>query len=100
MLTEYFVAADLESPGVYNATYSNPTDWFIEALGGARSDAGIRIDADGAMKYAPWWQGISIIAGDVARLPLMPINAPATMTENDSGNLRRGDASTRLPTPS
>jgi HK97 family phage portal protein len=70
MLTEYFVAADLESPGVYNATYSNPTDWFIEALGGARSDAGIRIDADGAMKYAPWWQGISIIAGDVARLPL------------------------------
>jgi HK97 family phage portal protein len=58
-------------PGVYDSTTSAPADWFLEYIGGGnRSESGIAITADKALSFAPWFQGVSIISGDVARVSL------------------------------
>lgn len=71
LTTQYIVMAGPQLPGVYNSTAREPEDWFIEVVaGGEKSEAGIRVNAKKAMTFAPWFQGISTIAGDVARVAL------------------------------
>jgi len=68
--TQYLVLADTGLAGVFASTYANPEDWLWEALTGAvRSESDIHVSADKALTIAPWFQGIGIISGDVARVP-------------------------------
>lgn len=69
--TQYLVLADTGLPGVFASTYANPDDWLWEALTGAvKSESDIHVSADKALTFAPWFQGIGIISGDMARVPL------------------------------
>jgi len=71
LLTQYVVLASTTAQGVYASTYANPSEWLFEALTGHGSDElGVHVSADKALTFAPWFQGISIICGDVARVPL------------------------------
>ena len=55
--------------GVYDAGVANPDDWMWEAFGGGnRSDSDIYVTAEKALTFGPWFQGISIISGDCARV--------------------------------
>ncbi len=50
---------------------ADPDDWLIEALGGGTSSSGIVVNAETALEYAPVFRGVSLISGDVAKLPLI-----------------------------
>jgi HK97 family phage portal protein len=68
---QYYVMPHVATPAIHMSGYAYPSEWMWEALSAAgRSEAGIRISAEKALQFAPWFQGISIIAGDVARMPL------------------------------
>lgn len=49
---------------------SRPATWLIEALGGARSGAGITVNRQKALGFSPVWAAVSIISADIARMPL------------------------------
>lgn len=68
LMTQYVAMADM--PGVYMGTYANPDEWMWEAFGTGRTDSGIRVSADTALHFAPWFQGVATISADVARIPL------------------------------
>jgi HK97 family phage portal protein len=69
--TQYVVLADTGLPGVFASGYANPDDWLWEALtGSVRSESDIHVSADKALTIAPWFQGIGIISGDMARVAL------------------------------
>jgi hypothetical protein len=69
--TQYMVLADTGQPGVYASTYAEPDDLLWEGLTGhLRSETGIHVSADKALTFAPWFQGIGIISGDVASVAL------------------------------
>ncbi len=56
---------NLENP---NLSLADPGTWesvFGDVFG---TDAGIKVTAEKALMYAPWWYGISMISDDVARL--------------------------------
>lgn len=56
----------LENPAL---SLSDPDAWD-EVFGQSETDAGIRFGHDNALKYGPVWQAVSLISGDVAKLPL------------------------------
>lgn len=57
----------LENPAI---SLQDPDAWN-EAFGdGVRTDAGILVGHDTALRSAPLWQAVSMISGDVAKLPL------------------------------
>lgn len=67
--SQYIVLADTGQSGVYASTYANPDEWLWEGLtGSVRSESDIHVSADKALSFAPWFQGIGIISGDVARV--------------------------------
>src|SRR3990170_3938250 len=69
--SQYIVLANTATAGVYNSTYAAPDEVLWEGLTGhLRSDSDIHVSADKALTFATWFQGISIISGDVARVPL------------------------------
>jgi len=39
-------------------------------LGGSKATSGVKVSADKALKYSPIWRAVTLIAGDVARIPL------------------------------
>lgn len=49
------------------AISENDFPWMDEY--GVRSDSGLSITYDKAMRYAPWWRGINLVSTDVAKLP-------------------------------
>lgn len=68
--SQLIVLAHSSVSGVYDSTYANPDEWLWEALtGGTRSDSDIVVTAEKALTFGPWFQGISIISGDCARVP-------------------------------
>ena len=85
LLTQYVVLSGMGVPGVYDSGYSQPAEWLFEALGATRAESGISVSADKALTFAPWFQGIGIISGDVARVPLDPYSRAA----NDDRNKER-----------
>jgi HK97 family phage portal protein len=52
-----------------NPQYSlqDPATW-AELDGGVRTTSGARVNSRTAMRYPPWWRGINLISGDLARL--------------------------------
>ena len=57
--------------GLRNSTYRSPEPWFMEWwYGGAPSDSGVQVNAKTALSYAPVWECVSFIAGDLGKLPL------------------------------
>lgn len=53
------------------STYRNPEQWFLDWFnGGTSSDSGVSVGPASAMKYAPYFQAISLISGDVGKIPL------------------------------
>jgi len=49
----------------------DPALWLLETFGGTESTSGVRVNQKSALGYSPWWKGVSLISGDVAKLPLM-----------------------------
>ena len=58
----------LENPSI---GLNDPEAWE-EMFGGGRSEAGISVGANKALTIAAFWQGLSQISGDLARIPLLP----------------------------
>lgn len=48
---------------------SDPEAWDMLA-GGSRTDSGLPMNKSRALTYAPVWQAVSLISGDIAKLPL------------------------------
>jgi HK97 family phage portal protein len=74
------------SAGVYDSTYASPDEWMWEAFGAIKTDSDIRVSADKALTFAPWFQGIGIISGDVARVPLDVFSRDADDDRNKERN--------------
>lgn len=54
-----------------SSTTSSPAKWFIDWVsGGDSTDSGIRLTPATALSYAPVFQAVSVLAGDVGQLPL------------------------------
>lgn len=68
---QYLVMPNATAPEIHASSYAYPAEWMWEAMSaGGHTDSGISMSAEKALRFAPWFQGISIIAGDVARMPL------------------------------
>jgi HK97 family phage portal protein len=53
------------------STYRNPEQWFLDWFhGGTQSDAGLAVGPQSALKYAPYFQAICIISGDIGKISL------------------------------
>lgn len=57
----------LENP---NMPLNSPSAWESVFSDSLSSDSGITVSHDKALTYAPVWQAVSMISGDVAKLPL------------------------------
>lgn len=56
---------------IRNTTARNPEKWFLDwFLGGHESDSGVRIGPHSALTYAPYFQAISLISGDIGKISL------------------------------
>lgn len=58
----------LENP---STSLSDPDEWLVESFGAEESASGGRVNAEIALRYAPWWRGINLISRDVGKLPLI-----------------------------
>lgn len=55
-----------------NSTTISPARWFLDFLrGGAESDSGVVVNGKTALSFAPVWQAVNCIAGDMGQLPLV-----------------------------
>lgn len=80
--------ASLENPTM---SLNDPAAWD-EILGGSASTSGIKVSHESALSYAPVWQAVSIISGDVAVATLdlykrMPGGDRDVDTENNAQQL-------------
>ena len=54
------------------STTSNPAQWFIDWVTGgtgAETSSGLKVNAQSALKYTPFWAAVRIISSTVAELP-------------------------------
>ena len=49
----------------------NPAVWLVNSLGGGASDSGVKVNAETALTHGPLYQGVCILSGDQATLPLV-----------------------------
>lgn len=70
----------IENP---NTPLSNPDDWLYDAFGAQKSSSGVRVSANSALRYAPWWRGINVVSRDVAKLPLLVYRRAGAGKERD-----------------
>lgn len=59
--------ASIENPRV---SLSDPEAWEALYGSGSRSDSGVSVTPTKALSHAAMWQGVGMISGDVARMPL------------------------------
>lgn len=52
------------------ATYRNPEPWLMEFFGGAESDSGVRVGPQTALNFAPYFQAVQLISGDIGKIGL------------------------------
>ncbi len=57
----------LENP---STPLSDPDEWLFDALGGGKSDSGIRVNRKSALCYPAVWQAVRLISNDIAATPL------------------------------
>lgn len=55
----------LENP---KTSLSDPDEWFVDAVGGGTTKAGVRVNSKTALGYPPFWRGVNIICNGVAKL--------------------------------
>jgi HK97 family phage portal protein len=67
-LTSLFRAATPENPS-YNLNSAQAVEDFLGSSA-AKNSSGVKVDAECALAHSPWWRGISLISGDVGKLPL------------------------------
>ncbi|KKN81142.1 hypothetical protein LCGC14_0323610 [marine sediment metagenome] len=53
------------------ATFKNPPDWLVGALGGSLTTAGVRVTPASALTLAAYFAAIRCISEDVAKVPLI-----------------------------
>lgn len=51
-------------------TIANPTQAFMDAFGGAKSDSGINVTVDSTLTLSAVWRAVNLLAGTMAGLPL------------------------------
>jgi HK97 family phage portal protein len=60
-----------ENPNVPLGSTGDPSDEMFDALGASRTGSGVRVNHARAMGYPAIWRAVNLIAGDVAKLPLL-----------------------------
>lgn len=51
---------------------ANPAQWFINWVGGGTESAsGVKVNAQSALSYTPFWAAVRIITGTIAELPFI-----------------------------
>jgi len=65
MIAEAF-ARSLENP---STSLADPAEWLYDALGAGKSASGVNVSQKAALGYSPVWRAVSLISGDVAKLP-------------------------------
>jgi HK97 family phage portal protein len=70
-IRNWFFEPERRTPSPEDPTFSlqDPDAWDA-FFGGADTDAGVKVNHKKALKYSAVWQAVSLISGDVARLPL------------------------------
>jgi HK97 family phage portal protein len=76
-------ARSIENP---STSLADPDAWLVEAMGGGKTDAGVMINAEKALTYSPLWRAISLVAKDVAGLPLYVYRRVGEGKERDRGH--------------
>src|SRR5579884_716969 len=66
LLTTLF-SRSLENP---STPLSAPDDWLFDSLGSFRASSGINVNRETALTLDCYWRCVSLISGDVAKLPL------------------------------
>jgi len=89
------ITASFENPSV---PLTDPRAWEMLTHSGGPTDSGVSVNDRTAMGYPPLWRAISLISGDVAKLPLnvyrrMPDNGKEQATKNPAWPLLRRKAS-------
>lgn len=74
----------LENP---STSLNAPDDWLHESFGGESTASGTRVNAEIALKYAPWWRGINLISRDVGKLPLVVYKRNGPGKEPDKSHM-------------
>lgn len=65
-LTNWLSFRSLENP---STSLSNPGNWLLDLWGG-KSDSGINVTPETSLQVATWWQCISLLSDDFAKLPV------------------------------
>lgn len=62
----------LDVSTIATSNWTNPTDWLYDAFTGGvgKNDAGVSVNGYTALMHCPLWQGVNIIAGDLAQVPI------------------------------
>ena len=68
-LTQYDAMPGAPSAVDVQAAAFPSDDWFFDAVGHGRSDAGVVVSPNSALGHGPVWQAVNILAGDVGQLP-------------------------------
>ena len=89
------ITDSFENPSV---PLTDPRAWEMLMHSGGPTDSGVNVNDKTAMGYPPLWRAISLISGDVAKLPLnvyrrMPDNGKEQATKNPAWPLLRRKAS-------
>ena len=58
----------IENP---STSLADPDEWLYEGLGAGRSTSGVRMGREKALTIATVWRAVSLIARDVAKLPII-----------------------------
>ncbi len=73
-------ARSLENPSF---SLTDPSNW-TDGFGSSESSSGVRINADSALGYSPWWRGINLVSSDVGKLPLFVYRREGAGKERDA----------------
>lgn len=60
--------ASMENP---STSLNDPANWLVEALCGQPTATGLKVSRETALTYAAVWRAVSLVSGDVGKLPLV-----------------------------
>lgn len=71
-VTQLIVGVGTSSAPIQAATSgtARPSDWLVDWVQGEQSDSGILMNVQRALSYAPVFQAVSVLGGDIGQLPL------------------------------
>lgn len=69
---------------IRNTDARNPASWFVDWIrGGVESDSGIAVNGKTVLAYAPFWQGVNVVCGDLGQMPLCVYKRSSEGREED-----------------